>query len=70
MVDMMNWFLEFFRKCITLLFSMVSIDGYSFGYMILGALVVGVVVLGTVGAVGILARSIQRYSDSSKRDKG
>lgn len=68
MVDLMNWFLSFFAKCITLLFSMVSIDGYSFGYMILAACIVGVIVAGTIGVVGIVSGAIRRYSDAERRD--
>lgn len=69
MVDVMNWFLTFFAKCINLLFSIVSIDGYSFGYMVLAACIVGVIVAGTIGVVGIVSNSIRRYSEAERRDR-
>ncbi len=70
MVEMMNYFLEFFYQAVQLLFSIVSIDGYSFGYMILGALIVSMIIAGTIGAVGIVTNNMRRSSMSRRYDSG
>ena len=56
MVDFMNWVLSFFQSFVQHIFLLVSSDGYSFGYMLLGAAVLGAV----MSAVGIFARRLRR----------
>ena len=60
MIDFMNWVLSFFQSLVQHIFQLVSSDGYSFGYMLLGAAVLGAVIFGTVSAVGIFARRLRR----------
>ena len=60
MVDFMNWVLSFFQSLVQHIFLLVSSDGCSFGYMLLGAAVLGAVIFGTVSAVGIFARRLRR----------
>lgn len=56
MVDFMNWCLTFMKSLVTLLFTAMSSDGRSLGYMLLGITIVGAVVAGTIAGVGIFAR--------------
>lgn len=60
MRDFMNWFLDFVKQAVLLVFSFVSADGFSFGYMMLGIAVVGAVVSATVGAVAIVSNALSR----------
>lgn len=55
-----TWFFVYLKKLVNLLFSLVSPDGFSFGYMILGIGVVGAVVSATVGMVAIVSNAMAR----------
>lgn len=72
MVGFMNWILTFFRDAIVTLFSFVSSDGYSLGYMILGAAIVGMVVSATIGSVALVSNMIRvnSYIDSKRSRHG
>lgn len=60
MVDFMNWFLNFVKNMVLLLFSLVASDGFSFGYMILGIGIVGAIISGTIGMVAIVSNAINQ----------
>lgn len=60
MVDFMKWFLGFVKDMVRLLFTLVVPDGFSFGYMVLGAAIIGVVVSGTIGMVAIVSNALSR----------
>lgn len=72
MVQFMNWILLFFKNAILTLFSFVSSDGYSLGYMILGITVVGMVISATIGSVALVSNMIRinSYIDSRRRGGG
>ncbi len=53
-----NWFLNYVKNMVLMLFSIVSPDGFSFGYMILGIGVVGAVISATVGMVAIVSNAM------------
>ncbi len=53
-----NWFLNYVKNMVFMLFSIVSPDGFSFGYMILGIGVVGAVISATVGMVAIVSNAM------------
>lgn len=63
MREFLNWFLNFVKNMVLMIFSFVSPDGFSFGYMILGIAVVGAVIAGTVGMVAIVANSFRGGRD-------
>lgn len=58
MTAFVNWFLNFVKDMVLLLFSFVSPDGFSFGYLILGIGVVGAVISATVGMVAIVSNAM------------
>lgn len=60
MHEFMNWFLDFLKQAVLLIFSFVSADSFSFGYMMLGIAVLGAVVSATVGAVAIVSNALSR----------
>lgn len=68
MVEIMNWYLSFIKQCVEFLFSVVSIDGYSLGYMVLAVIVVATVISATIGAVALSSRMIRdnSYAASSR----
>lgn len=70
MKDFMNWMLIFFKDCITMLFSLVSVDGYSLGYMLLAVAIVGTVISATIGAVALASRMIRNNSYAASRHSG
>lgn len=70
MVDVMNWYLTFFKQCIETIFGMVSVDGYSLGYMVLGVTVVAMVISATIGAVALSSRMIRDNSYIESRRSG
>lgn len=55
MVEFTNWFLNFVKDAVLTIFSFTSVDGYSLGYMVLGAVIVGVLVSVTIGSIGAFA---------------
>lgn len=55
MIDFFNWFLDFLAGFVHLLFGMY-LDTYSFGDMLLAVFIVGVVIMGTISSVAILAK--------------
>lgn len=69
MVEMMNYFLRFFKAGFEFLFNIKSSDGYSLGYMVLGILIVGTVISATIGVVAVVSNSIERYSRDSNRGR-
>lgn len=70
MVDVMNWYLTFFKSCFDFIFGMVSVDGYSLGYMVLGVTVVAMVISATIGAVALSSRMIRDNSYIESRRSG
>lgn len=63
MVAIANWFLSFTVSFVNTVLGFVSADGYSFGYMVIGIVIVGMVVSATVGAVAIASNSSFRFTD-------
>lgn len=51
------------KEMVLMIFSFVSPDGFSFGYMLLGIAVVGAVISATVGAVAIVSNALSRRRD-------
>lgn len=70
MVQILNWYLTFFKDCIDAIFGMVSIDGYSLGYMILGATLVGVVIAASIGMVGLFSHAVSIHNAQPGPDGG
>lgn len=68
MVEMMNWYLSFFRDVIEFIFDVVSIDGYSLGYIVLAVIIVATVISATIGAVALGSKMIRdnSYAASSR----
>lgn len=60
MVDFMKWFLSFVKNMVLMIFSFVTPDDFSFGYMILGIAVIGAVISGTIGMVAIVSNALSR----------
>lgn len=70
MVEIFNWFLSFVAQVFGFIFNdLVSVDGYSMGYMALGITIMGVIVGGTIGAVGIFSSSMEKYATMSHNDE-
>lgn len=68
MVEIANWFISFFSQVMDFVLNdLVSVDGYSMGYMALGITIMGVIIGGTIGAVGIFSRSMNQYATQSAR---
>lgn len=63
MSEFISWFLDFVKEMVLMIFSFVSPDGFSFGYMLLGIAVVGAVISATVGAVAIVSNALSRRRD-------
>lgn len=60
MREFTQWFLSFVKDMVLMIFSFVSLDGFSFGYLVLGTAVVGAVISGTVGCVAIVSNYLSR----------
>ena len=67
MVEISNWFLQFVKDMILAIVSIKSADGYSLGNMVVGATIVGVIIVGTIGSVAIVTRRINRDDDRLHR---
>lgn len=68
MVEFMNWFLLFFKDFVEMLFSLVSVDGYSLGNMLVAIAIIGVVISSTIGAVALVSRTIKDNSYAESRE--
>lgn len=66
MVEFMNWVLLLAKNIIVMLIGFTSIDGYSFGHMIIGVAIIGTVLCSTIGAVALVSRQIKdnSYADT------
>lgn len=63
MTQFLSWWVSFCKNTILMLFSLLSPDNFSFGYMILGIAVVGVVISATIGAVAVVSNAMSRRRD-------
>lgn len=67
MVEFMNWVLLLAKNMIVMLIGFTSVDGYSFGHMVLGIAIIGVVLCSTVGAVALVSNTIRDNSYAASR---
>lgn len=59
MIEFFNWFLGIFKNLVMLVINL-TLDGYSFGQMIIGVMILGAVITATISAVGVFATKAQR----------
>lgn len=67
MVEFMNYVLLLAKNIGLMLIGFVSVDGYSFGHMIIGVAIIGVVLCSTIGAVALVSRQIRDNSYADTR---
>ena len=62
MVDFANWVLLFIEDGVEMLFSLTSVDGFPYGWMILAVAIMGTVISATIGAVSLVSQQIKDNS--------